>query len=714
MRAFSGLALAALVATGAVTQANPLPSRAASVADYRIAVTLDADAKQLVGQERIVWRNPSSDAVPDLWFHLYLNAFRNSRSTFFRESGGRLRGELMADDGWGWTDVLSMTLPDGTDLLKQLTFEAPDDGNHDDRTVARVTLPQPVAPGGSLTIDIRFKAQLPKVFARTGYARDYFLVGQWFPKLAVYEPTGLRGRATGGWNSHQFHATSEFYADFGEYHVDMTVPSAYIVGATGQRTGRRDNGNGTSTYTYEQANVHDFAWTASPRFVEVKRPFIASREVTAAEYEQTARRLGRTLDEVTLTDVDVTFLMQPEHMGQIERHARAARAAIKRFGLWYGRYPHRTLTIVDPPSDGGGSGGMEYPTFITAGTSALYDVWPFRRVREPELTVVHEFGHQYWQGMVASNEFEEAWLDEGMNSYSTGRVLEAEYGWDANVVSLLGLAVNEQDVIRFQNAPDVTYDTIRQPAWTYPSTYEYQFNSYTRPELTLRTLEHLLGPDVMARAMRTYSERWRFKHPSSDDFFAVLIEVSGRNLRPLLTQMFERGHRLDYAVAAATSDVVPGDAGWIDGKNGRTLVKRGDGTAQGGSGTAGGAAAGAAGGASAAGGAASGAAGGAPQYDTRVVVQRRGEIVLPVDVAFKFAGKPVERIRWDGESRQRVFTFVRPERLEWVNIDPERGYELDGFWLNNATSIDRDGRAATRLTSRVMFWIQQISSALGM
>jgi hypothetical protein len=703
MRAVFGLALAALVATGAVAQADPLPSQAAAVADYRISVTLDTDAKQLVGQERIVWRNPSADAVPDLWLHLYLNAFRNSRSTFYRESGGQLRGDTMPDDGWGWTDIVSMTLPDGTDLLKQLTFEAPDDDNHDDRTAARVRLPQPVAPGGSLTIDIRFKAQLPRVFARTGYVRDYFLVGQWFPKLAVYEPAGLRGRETGGWNCHQFHATSEFYADFGAYHVDMTVPSAFIVGATGQRVSRRDNGNGTTTYTYEQANVHDFAWTASPRFVEVKRPFVAAREVTAAEYEQAARRLGRTPDEMTLTDVEVTFLMQPEHMGQIERQARAARAAIKRFGLWYGRYPHRTLTIVDPPSGAGGSGGMEYPTFITAGTSALYDVWPFRRVREPELTVVHEFGHQYWQGMVANNEFEEAWLDEGMNSYSTGRVLEAEYGWDANLVSLLGLKVNEQDLIRVQNSPDVTYATIRQPSWTYPTYFEYGFNSYTRPELSLRTLETLLGPDVMARAMRTYSERWRFKHPSSDDFFAVLIEVSGRNLRPLLTQMFERGQRLDYAIASATSEIVSGDLGWIDGKNGRALVRRGDDRAPGG---------GAAG--SAPGGAAGSAPGGAPQYDTRVVVRRRGEIALPVDVAFKFAGKPVERIRWDGESRQRVFTFVRSERLDWVNIDPERGYELDTFWLNNAARIDHDGRATTRLTSRVMFWIQQITSALGM
>src|SRR5690554_2508070 len=124
--------LAALVAASGEVNADPLPERAQHVADYDIRVTLDPDAKTLSGQQRLTWRNPSGDAVPDLWFHLYLNAFRNSESTFWRESGGQLRGETMPDGGWGWIDVQSMRLADGTDLLPGLTFEAPDDGNRAD------------------------------------------------------------------------------------------------------------------------------------------------------------------------------------------------------------------------------------------------------------------------------------------------------------------------------------------------------------------------------------------------------------------------------------------------------------------------------------------------------------------------------------------------------------------------------------------------------
>jgi hypothetical protein len=118
--------------------------------------------------------------------------------------------------------------------------------------------------------------------------------------------------------------------------------------------------------------------------------------VTPAEYEQTAQLLGRTLDEVKLSDVVITLLIHPYRMPQVDRHINAAKAGIKYFGLWYGRYPYRTLTVVDPAPGGGGAGGMEYPTLITAGTSFVLNYWPFSGLRVPEGVTVHEFGHQFW------------------------------------------------------------------------------------------------------------------------------------------------------------------------------------------------------------------------------------------------------------------------------------------------------------------------------
>jgi len=698
MRASTRLLRAVLLAAAALASsllpqsasADTLPEQADGVVDYRITVTLDAGKKQLQGRERITWRNPSAEPVAELWFHLYLNAFQNTNSTFMRESGGQLRGAEIASDGWGWINVDTLKLADGTDLRPTFHFQSPDDHNADDRTVASVRLPAAVKPGETVTLDVDFTAQLPRIFARTGYSGDYFLVGQWFPKLGVYEPAGMRGRETSGWNCHQFHADSEFYADFGRYRVEFTVPARFVVGATGQRVDRRDNGNGTTTYVYEQANVHDFAWTAFPGFVEVKRRFESAREVSSQEYAAAARLLDRPLDQMRLRDVEVTLLMQPEHMAQLDRHVRAVMLSLKSFGLSYGYYPHPTLTVVDPPFGGAGSGGMEYPTFITGGTSALLNFRPFTHINAPEEVVVHEFGHQYFQGMLASNEFEEAWLDEGINSYATGRVMEEAFGPDATLISFLGWRFGGRDLIRLEYTANALLNAIKQPAWTYSEPGAYTFNSYMRPELMLRTLEHHLGPQLMARAMRTYAERWRFRHPSTEDFLATMSEATGKDLRPLLGPVLYRGDILDYELGTVTSTPTRPAAGYFDTPKGRTLTTQDEADAKAAAGNH------------------------APQFDTAVIVRCREDNVWPVEIAFKFEGKPAERVWWDGSTRWKRFEFHRPEKLEWVDIDPERRLELDVDWLGNARRVEPDRRAAVRLTSRWLLVMQQILTWVGL
>ncbi len=167
------------------------------VVRYNIRAQLDAGRHAVTGQETLTWRNESPDAVGELRFHLYLNAFANEKSTFIRESGGQLRGDRLAKDGWGWIDVRHMQIAGGPDLTGAIRFIHPDDDNADDRTVIAVALPQPVAPGGSITLEINFLSQLPKVYARTGYHQDFLMVGQWFPKIGVYEKAGDRYAKTG-------------------------------------------------------------------------------------------------------------------------------------------------------------------------------------------------------------------------------------------------------------------------------------------------------------------------------------------------------------------------------------------------------------------------------------------------------------------------------------------------------------------------------------
>src|SRR6266487_3358226 len=337
------------------------PPRSPRNASYTITARLDPVTRTITGSEAIAWRNMTATPATELQFHLYWNAWKNARTTFMRERalGGGRQGPARAADDWGRIEVTAIRVF-GRDLTGTKRYLAPDDDNQNDETVMAIPLPEPIAPGAGATIDVTWTAHVPRTFARTGAIGDFYFIAQWFPKLGVLQDEG--------WNCHQFHSGTEFFSDYGVYDVSLTVPNGWIVGATGARRERADNNDRTATHRYYQEDVHDFAWTTSPDFLE-----------------RTAR-----FEHATLPPVEMRLLLQPEHAGQAERHFAAARATLKYYGEWFGPYPYGHLTIVDPAwqSD---ADGMEYPTLITAGTRWLAP----GRVAEPEDVVVHEAGHQW-------------------------------------------------------------------------------------------------------------------------------------------------------------------------------------------------------------------------------------------------------------------------------------------------------------------------------
>ena len=579
LAALSGL-LAALPGF-AVTPVSP------PVVEYRIEVTLDPATKILQGRERLIWRNPSTDTVSELRFHMYLNAFKNGRSTLMRESGG---GQLRSDraghepDDWGWIDVTSMKTAAGAELRPGARFVQPDVApngangfiDKDDETVLAVPLPSPVPPRGEITLEIAFEAKLPRIFARTGFVRDYFLVGQWYPKIGVYEPAGMRGRAAGGWNCHTFHAESEFYADFGNFDVTITVPSRFIVGAVGKRVSEEKKGDLT-TYRYVQANVHDFAWTADPRFRVVDFPFDPPRDIPAGWAALASKELGMSEAEIALKPVAVRLLLQPDHLLSRDRYIRSTKEALSYYGLWFGAYPYETLTIVDPPDDGTGSEGMEYPTFVTGGLSQSFLMrWPFSKVRGVEVVNIHEVGHQWWYGMSGSNEFEESWLDEGLNDDSEARALELAYG-PRDIVQLPGgvgldsITYRHAIYTRLKNLDPI----VRGCAWCYSSGNSYGINSYMKVGLFMAQLKNDLGAPVFARAQRAFFDEWSFRHPSTDDFFRTFERVSQRDLSTYYRNLVRGTATLDWQVVSAKSKRVPPDEGVFDRPEGRVTLDEG-------------------------------------------------------------------------------------------------------------------------------------------
>src|SRR5262249_6476277 len=290
------------------------------------------------GSETLVWHNISTSSATELRFHLYWNAWRSNASTYMRESRlGAIRpnadAESTPDSERARIDVTSvrLTSPAAADLTAVQHFIAPDDDNVNDQTVMAVPLPRSIGPGESATIEITWTSHVPRTIDRTGVVGNFYFIAQWFPKLGVLQDDG--------WNCHQFHSSTEFFSDYGVYDVSLTIPQGWTAGATGVERDRRDNADHTTTHRFVQEDVHDFAWTRSPDFIERKARF----------------------EHPTLPEVEMRLLLQPEHADQADRHFDATRTTLRYYGEWYGPYPYGHVTIVDPAYQSG-SGGMEYPT----------------------------------------------------------------------------------------------------------------------------------------------------------------------------------------------------------------------------------------------------------------------------------------------------------------------------------------------------------------
>jgi Peptidase family M1 domain len=669
-------------ALGAATPITP------PVVEYRIDVRLDAAKKTLTGREHLLWRNPSGDQIAELRFHLYLNAFRNNRTTFMRESGGQLRGDRAGkkEEDWGFVDIRSMKTDEGTDLRSGFSFAHPDSPDPEDRTVLGVRLPEPVPPHGRIGLTIDFEAKLPKVFARTGFVRDFFLAGQWFPKIGLYEPAGMRHRQIGGWNCHQFHAHSEFYADYGSYDVTIHVPKRFIVGATGVLVGSDSKGDETA-YHYRQDNVHDFAWTADPRYHVHEFRFDPARDIPPGWQEEIARELGKTPAEIALRPVAVRILMQPDHENQWKRYRDSVCVALSYYGLHYGAYPYPTLTIVDPPEDGQGAGGMEYPTFITAGTNTLLSRWPFRHVRLPEVVTIHEFGHQYWYGMVGSNEFEESWMDEGINSYSEERAVDKAYDW--REIELPGrLALSDLSTDRAAYVFFDELDPIVRTAWGYYSGNSYGVNSYMKPALILRQMEADLGTPLFQRCLRAYFDAWSYRHPDTHDFFDVFEKISGRDLSVYRDGAFFGTKAFDLMVASASTRRSSEDQGIFDrgGKRvilpektkGKTATKQK-----------------------------------LPrQYLSTVVVGRAGAMPHGGTIVLRFEDGATIRRELPSNARWVRYQFLYKSKLASAAVDPKLADVWDVDLLDNSRRLETDTAAVNKLTFKIDYVVARVLQIL--
>jgi hypothetical protein len=689
-----GIALAAANAAAVTTSSAPdawggprtgaEPTLSDRVVAYQIDATLDPVKHLVTGKEQLTWRNRSKVPVRSVYLHLYMNAFEGAGSTFFTEKRLRetgFRSGVDTKEG-EWGHIALRTVAQGGARVPW-TFVHPDNGPATDHTVVRFDLPEAVAPGASTVLAIDFATQLPRVVARTGYFGSFHLVGQWFPKIGVLELPGERGATAPRWNVHEFHLNSEFYADFGSYDVRLNVPKGYTVGATGELQGAPSEKAGMVTHHYVQHDVHDFAWTADNR--------------SAAPLEETWTGPGSP-------SVQVKVLYPPEYAASARPALKAAKESLTYFSNTLGPYPYRTLTVVVPPHNASEAAGMEYPTFFTA--DSFSEVKPDSLEQYMlDFVTIHEFGHGYFYGILASNEFEEPVLDEGMNEY-----------WDTRMVRDRGQGIHPATPLmkklgmaaRFEVFDAARMFAPRETPADAPGQNAYDRLQgigpvYARTATVMRDLEARIGKEAIERGFKEYYRRWKFRHPSLADLRETLAESTGQRaaVEAVFAQQLYRVDKVDDRISDFRSGEVlplPGTAQsgdkWVEetdkalheriGKTREAWKKAHPGAKEG---------------------------YGPFPFRTSVMLRRYGAQV-PQTLVVRFADGSRETVRWDADEKWREFSWVKPVKAVSAELDPQRLHYLDTSKLDDSRTLKADRSASTRWASEFAAFVQLLLSMI--
>ncbi len=637
---------------------QPLSSRPAN---YDIAVRLRHDNHTATATQTIWFTNTAPAPVGELRLYLYLNAFKNTETTFLKGSS-RIFGQGFTGrkpEEWGWIEVQKISrhrAAAAVDLRPGMRYIQPDDGNPADQTVLQVPLDQPLQPGETAEFRLEWRAQMPKTIARAGHSRDFYLFCHWFPQLGVLEADAA---GNWGWNCHQFFRQTEFYADFGVYDVRITTDKKFVVGASGCLVGEKNNPDGSVTRHFHAEDVIDFAWAAYPHF---------------------------QVQETRWRGVLIRLLIPPEHAYLGPRYLHALQFALEYLDRHVGPYPYPSITVVDPPLHGLRSGLMEYPTLITVGTCYGMPA----ALRNMESLVVHEFVHQYFMGMLASNEKEEAWLDEGFVTYFEDRIIDAAYGKKQALVDLFGYRFDNTELTRLE------YTTMRnpregavaRPGWEFTDS-NYKALIYSKTATILRTVEALIGRERMDGVLRGYFERWKFRHPRGRDFKAVLREgllqlpdsVFALQVYELFETGIEQAKVLDYAVTDIFNENLPAPEGVFGNPAGDFQYKNGSGTGP---------------------------------LVSKVEVQRRGDWVFPVTLLVRFEDGSSQTLRWSGREGRQVFEFSGRSKVVSAQIDPEGLLLLDIDHNNNSLSLQPAKAPLWKYAAKAIFWIQNLMQTVSL
>lgn len=529
--------------------------------NYKIDVTLDDKTHMLKGFMELEYINNSPDTIHELLIHLWPNAYKNAKTAMSKQKiqGGDYFMLWASQKDKGYIDSLEFRI--NKKKADWMHYEGYED-------IAYVWLDKLLAPGEKLTLTTPFVVKLPSgSISRLGHVGESYQITQWYPKPAVYDKDG--------WHEMPYLTQGEFYSEFGSYDVSITLPENYIVGATGdlqteseiermealsklplpeQTFDKRDiigeDTNGkisinrkdefppsstkTKTLRYKQSNVHDFGWFADKRWIV---------------------RKGETTLPHTKKKVTTWALFTPQNSAVWENAGiKAINDGLYYYSLWSGDYPYKQCTAVDGTISAGG--GMEYPNVTVIGNAG--------NEQSLATVIIHEVGHNWFYGILGSNERNNAWMDEGINSFFETRTMLAT---DTTLSALSAIGLSSAMLTKKLSLNDFSYQYMTEELvyllsarnnndqpMQMPSEYftgmNYGTIVYKKTALAFNYLMQYLGEDMMNKCMSAYFDTWKFKHPGPDDLRLIFETTSGKDLSWFFDTLVNTTAKLDFKTSA--------------------------------------------------------------------------------------------------------------------------------------------------------------------
>jgi len=492
-------------------------------ADFDIRVALNDNDHSLQGFETIRYTNHSPDTLTFLYIHCWPNAYKDHTTALYRQLARieERRSKIQKIKENGYIDQLAFNV-NGTPARTEPHPQYSD--------ILKLLLPATLLPGKTITITTPFFVKIPAYFSRLGHEGRSYMITQWYPKPAVYDHQG--------WHEMPYLDQGEFYSEFGNFDVHITLPSAYIVGATGslqtreeletyKRLGRLNLVNPgapihyqaapalTKTLDYHAENVHDFAWFADRSLL--------------VNYDTLQLASGKV--------IDVFSYYRTGANKEWQHSISYIKDAVLHYSKWIGEYDYPVVSALEGPGNTA-SGGMEYP-MITLITS------PKAHREDLDGVIAHEVGHNWFYGMLGSNERQHPWMDEGINTFYEFRYEAEKYRSN----SMLGSEIPEKwQKLGTDEFLDAAYDVINQlrmtepietPAADFPSEFDYGLVVYARTALWMHLLEKSIGKEDFKKGMQYYFAHW--KHPYAEDLKASLEQITHSNLDKLFDWLNKTG-----------------------------------------------------------------------------------------------------------------------------------------------------------------------------